>query len=112
MRGRHWLNVAALATWLVCGVQPLLEITSGTFTGFPAAAWLGAFLVYGAALIVVLYRPYRSLRPAARLVVPLIADALGTAEGTAKNHISSILSKLGVRDRTRAVLKALELGYF
>ena len=40
-----------------------------------------------------------------------IAEALGTAEGTVKNHSSSILSKLGVRDRTRAVLKALELGY-
>lgn len=40
-----------------------------------------------------------------------IADALGTAEGTVKNHASSVLSKLGVRDRTRAVLKALELGY-
>lgn len=32
------------------------------------------------------------------------------AEGTVKNHISSILSKLGVRDRTRAVLRGLELG--
>jgi DNA-binding NarL/FixJ family response regulator len=40
-----------------------------------------------------------------------IADALGTVEGTVKNHASSILAKLGVRDRTRAVLKALELGY-
>jgi len=40
-----------------------------------------------------------------------IADALGAAEGTVKNHASSILSKLGVRDRTRAVLRALELGY-
>ncbi len=40
-----------------------------------------------------------------------IAGALHLAEGTVKNHISSILSKLGVRDRTRAVLKAVELGY-
>jgi DNA-binding NarL/FixJ family response regulator len=40
-----------------------------------------------------------------------IAEAIGTAEGTVKNHASSILSKLGVRDRSRAVLKALELGY-
>jgi DNA-binding NarL/FixJ family response regulator len=40
-----------------------------------------------------------------------IADTLGAAEGTVKNHASSIMSKLGVRDRTRAVLKALELGY-
>jgi DNA-binding NarL/FixJ family response regulator len=39
-----------------------------------------------------------------------IARALGATEGTVKNHASSILSKLGVRDRTRAVLKALELG--
>jgi DNA-binding NarL/FixJ family response regulator len=40
-----------------------------------------------------------------------IAEALGAAEGTVKNHASVILSKLGVRDRTRAVLKALELGW-
>jgi len=39
-----------------------------------------------------------------------IAEASGTAEGTVKNQTSSILSKLGVRDRTRAVLKALEIG--
>jgi DNA-binding NarL/FixJ family response regulator len=39
-----------------------------------------------------------------------IAHALGAAEGTIKNHVSSILSKFGVRDRTRAVLKALEAG--
>jgi DNA-binding NarL/FixJ family response regulator len=39
-----------------------------------------------------------------------IANALNVAEGTVKNHVSSILSKLGVRDRTRAVLKAFELG--
>jgi DNA-binding NarL/FixJ family response regulator len=38
-----------------------------------------------------------------------IAESLGVAEGTVKNHVSNILSKLGVRDRTRAVLKAFEL---
>ena len=40
-----------------------------------------------------------------------ISQALGTAEGTVKNQASSIFLKLGVRDRTRAVLRALELGY-
>jgi DNA-binding NarL/FixJ family response regulator len=39
-----------------------------------------------------------------------IASALNVAEGTIKNHVSNILSKFGVRDRTRAVLKALESG--
>jgi len=39
-----------------------------------------------------------------------IAAALNVAEGTVKNHVSSVLSKMGVRDRTRAVLKALENG--
>ncbi|MEJ2534434.1 MAG: response regulator transcription factor [Gammaproteobacteria bacterium] len=40
-----------------------------------------------------------------------IANSLGVAEGTIKNHVSNILSTLGVRDRTRAVLKAFELGF-
>jgi DNA-binding NarL/FixJ family response regulator len=40
-----------------------------------------------------------------------IARALKVAEGTVKNHVSSILSKLGVRDRTRAVLQAVRAGY-
>lgn len=37
-----------------------------------------------------------------------IARVLTLAEGTVKNHVSTILAKLGVRDRTRAVLKAAE----
>ncbi|PWF44392.1 response regulator [Massilia glaciei] len=40
-----------------------------------------------------------------------IAAALGPTEGTIKNHVSSILAKLNVRDRVRAVLRGLELGY-
>ncbi|WP_136517445.1 response regulator [Cellulomonas telluris] len=39
-----------------------------------------------------------------------IADSLHLAPGTVKNHVSAVLLKLGVRDRTRAVLRALELG--
>ncbi len=40
-----------------------------------------------------------------------IAERLVITEGTAKNHVSNILSKLGVRDRTQAVLKAQESGW-
>jgi len=39
-----------------------------------------------------------------------IANQLFIAEGTVKNHITHILGKLGVRDRTQAALKARELG--
>jgi DNA-binding NarL/FixJ family response regulator len=40
-----------------------------------------------------------------------ISDLLHISDGTVKNHISSVLAKLGVRDRTRAVLKAIDLGF-
>ncbi len=39
-----------------------------------------------------------------------IGAALFIAEGTVKNHLTNILGKLGVRDRTQAALKAKELG--
>jgi DNA-binding NarL/FixJ family response regulator len=39
-----------------------------------------------------------------------IARQLVITEGTVKNHVSSLIAKLGVRDRTQAVLKAQELG--
>ncbi|MGI8747990.1 MAG: LuxR C-terminal-related transcriptional regulator, partial [Deinococcus sp.] len=39
-----------------------------------------------------------------------IALATTLQEGTIKNHVSNVLLKLEVHDRTRAVLKALELG--
>ena len=39
-----------------------------------------------------------------------IAADLFIAEGTVKNHVTNILGKLGVRDRTQAALKARELG--
>jgi len=39
-----------------------------------------------------------------------IGAALFIAEGTVKNHLTNILGKLGVRDRTQAALKARELG--
>lgn len=39
-----------------------------------------------------------------------IAESLFKSTGTVKNQVSSLMGKLGVRDRTRAVLKAIDLG--
>jgi DNA-binding NarL/FixJ family response regulator len=39
-----------------------------------------------------------------------IAEALALREGTVKNHVSSIFSKLSVADRTKAVLRAIAAG--
>lgn len=40
-----------------------------------------------------------------------IAAALFVSEGTVKNHVTNILEKLGVGDRTQAALKARDLGF-
>jgi DNA-binding NarL/FixJ family response regulator len=40
-----------------------------------------------------------------------IAEQLVISEGTVKNHISNILSRLGLRDRTQAAIYARENGW-
>jgi signal transduction histidine kinase len=54
MREGQWLNVAALATWLICGLPYLVAIVQGAFGDWPAMLWLVAFAVYGATLLVLL----------------------------------------------------------
>jgi NarL family two-component system response regulator LiaR len=39
-----------------------------------------------------------------------IADRLFLSDGTVRNHVSAILSKLGVSDRTQAAVIAIQLG--
>jgi len=40
----------------------------------------------------------------------IVADCLKISENTVKNHVKSILSKLGANDRTHAVVIALQRG--
>jgi signal transduction histidine kinase len=54
MREGRWLNVAAIVTWLICGLPQLLAVVQGAFGGWPAALWGAAYAVYGAALLVLL----------------------------------------------------------
>ncbi|MCM3639421.1 response regulator transcription factor [Sporosarcina luteola] len=39
-----------------------------------------------------------------------IADALFITEGTVKNHVSNVIQKLGLRDRTQAAIYAVRYG--
>lgn len=39
-----------------------------------------------------------------------IGHKLGLSEGTVKNYVTSMLQKIGVRDRTQAALRGRELG--
>jgi DNA-binding NarL/FixJ family response regulator len=40
-----------------------------------------------------------------------IAQQLGVGDATSKSHVSSVLTKLGVRDRVQAVIYAYETGF-
>jgi signal transduction histidine kinase len=63
------MNVAAIATWIVCGLSPLVLIARGEFTGWPAAAFVAAFVLFGGALLAVLFQPAASKRPIVSVAV-------------------------------------------
>jgi DNA-binding NarL/FixJ family response regulator len=63
---------------------------------------------------------WESLTPRERDVLELMAagnnnraigDRLFISEKTVKNHVSSILLKMGVEDRTQAVIRAIKSGW-
>ena len=56
-RGR-WLNLAAVATWLVCGLPPLMRLADADVGRGPATAFVASLLIYGAALLLLLYLPH------------------------------------------------------
>jgi hypothetical protein len=105
------IRVGGTVTWLAVAVPLAIALPPST-TLTRIALWAGSWLVFGLAL----HRGWLLIEVAAVIGMVLtmcdeIAHALGAAEGTVKNHVSNILSKLGARDRTRAVLKALEAGF-
>ena len=40
-----------------------------------------------------------------------IADKMGLSEGTVRNYLSTILSKVGLRDRTQLAIWEVQSGY-
>ena len=67
--------------------------------------------VAGKAALALTEREHEVLRALARgLSNREIAELLVITEGTVKNHVSNLIEKMGVRDRTQAILKGQELG--
>ena len=59
LRGGRWAHAAAIATWMICALPPLVRFAEGTFGGWPAFGFVAAFAVYGLALVPVLFPPRR-----------------------------------------------------
>jgi signal transduction histidine kinase len=72
IRGGRWLNLAAVATWLFCGLPPLLDAIDGAGSLGPTLAFFVAFLVYGAALLTILYLPESDRPGAFRRLLPVV----------------------------------------
>jgi signal transduction histidine kinase len=58
-RGFDWFYAAAIATWIACGLWPIVAMVAGRFTGPPAVAFAVAFGLYGVALLAILMLPQR-----------------------------------------------------
>jgi signal transduction histidine kinase len=74
MREGRWLNVAALATWLICTAPQLATIARGQFTGRAAILWMAAYVLYGGALI--LFLGIGRIRPRLGYYAPLVLVGL------------------------------------
>lgn len=71
----RWFNVAAIATWLACGLWPLSAVVTGQFTGTPALTYVVGFLAYGGMLVAILTLPHRFHAPTA-FVLLLVATSI------------------------------------
>jgi signal transduction histidine kinase len=82
-RGLDWFSVAAIGTWIACGLWPISAFISGQFVGLPAAVGLMAIALYGAALIAILTIPRRS--SALSLAVPFTLALVESVTGILLN---------------------------
>jgi signal transduction histidine kinase len=71
IRGGRWLNLAAVATWLFCGLPPLVNALNGRSLPGPTLAFMAAFLAFGAALLAMLYLPGSDRPGPLRRILPL-----------------------------------------
>jgi signal transduction histidine kinase len=108
IRGSRWLNLAAIGTWLFCGLPPFARIASGSVDSSPASVFILAFVAYGAALLSLLYLP-RGRRSGRAVPVALLA--VESVTGITLIYVSG--HHLGATGATSAtlVIVAAQLPY-
>jgi DNA-binding NarL/FixJ family response regulator len=99
-------------------VRSILTVADGQAVyGAPVARRIAAFFREGGGATDAPATPFPDLTPREREVLTLLADGarnsaiarkLGMTEKTVRNHVSAILTKLQVPDRTAAAIKANE----
>ena len=104
----QWFNLAAIATWLACGLWPLSAVATGQFTGAPALVYVAAFLLYGVMLVGILTLPHRIHAPTLfiLLLVATSITAIGLNSLT-NNYLNGTGMGLGL-----LALVAASLPYF
>jgi signal transduction histidine kinase len=88
MKDGKWLNIAAVATWLVCGIYPVTAMAAEPFTIWPGGVWVVAFLVYGASLVAFLSLPLMTPGFFGRHF-PLLLAVIQSVTGLLMNYLSS-----------------------
>jgi signal transduction histidine kinase len=90
-----WMNLAAIGTWIVCGLSPLVEIAAGDLTGWPAVAFVASFVVFGAALLFCLFQPGRpslfSLAVQSTTALAMVALATAHARGSGATSAAFVI---------------------
>jgi signal transduction histidine kinase len=107
LRDGRWAHAAAIATWMICALPPLVRFAEGTFGGLPASGFAAAFAIYGLALVPVLYPPRRlTARPVYVLLV-----GIQTIAGLAMIAISGIYLRGSGATPATLVIIAAELPH-
>jgi signal transduction histidine kinase len=106
----NWFSTAAILTWVVVGVWPLTEMARGRFEHGGATAYVASFLIYGAAMFLVLFLP-RQRRVPPR-VLPIVLALVETTTGLAMNVITSRYIDGTGAGMGLLVIVAAQLPYF
>jgi signal transduction histidine kinase len=109
MREGRWLNVAALATWLICTAPQLATIARGQFTGWPAILWMVAYVLYGGALV--LFLGIGRIRPRLGYYAPLVLVGLQMVTALAVIMLALVGGQSTYSTPALLVIIAAELPY-